>query len=94
MLHVGVGNYHDYFEINKTFVAYMSIFSNQEFNQSVKEISFNYVKKLRKVYTDKRGKDYQDIKKFVKSTFLDLGFLKEKQIVEFFKTKRKVAPSS
>lgn len=81
--------YHEYFEMNKTFVAYMSIFSNQQFNQSVKDISFAYIKKLKKVYLDKRGKDYQDIKKFVKTTFLDLGFLKEKQIVEFFKTKRK-----
>lgn len=94
MLNIGVGNYHDYFEMNKTFVAYISIFSNQEFNQSIKEISFHYVKKLRKFYTDKRGRDYQDIKKFVKSTFLDLGFMKEKELVEFFKTKRKPATSA
>ena len=42
-----------------------------------------------KKYTDKRGKDYQDIKKFVKTNFVDLGFMKEKELVEFFKTRRK-----
>jgi len=82
-------DYHEYFEINKTFVLYISIFGNQKFNQSVKEGSLAYVKKLLKHYTDKRGRDYQDIKKFVKSTFLDLGFMKEKELVELFKTKRK-----
>ncbi len=89
MKNLSVESYQDYFEMNKTFVAYISIFSNQEFNQSIKEMSLAYVKKLKKRYTDKRGKDYQDIKKFVKSTFLDLGFMKEKGLVEFFKTKRK-----
>lgn len=82
-------SYQEYFEINKTFITYMDIFSNQEFNQDVKSMSLKYVKKLKKRYTDKRGKDYQDIKKFVKSTFTDLGFMTEKQIVELFKTKRK-----
>jgi len=48
-----------------------------------------YIKKLLKVYIDKRGRDYQDIKKFVKTTFLDLGLMTEKQLVELFKTKRK-----
>ena len=67
----------------------MSIFSNQRFNQDVKEASLKYIKRLLKKYTDKRGRDYQDIKKFVKTTFLDLGFMTDKQIVEFFKTKRK-----
>ncbi len=82
-------SYTEYYEINKTFIQYMDIFSNQEFNQKVKQISLKYIKKLKKRYTDKRGKDYQDIKKFVKSTFTDLGFMTEKQIVELFKTKRK-----
>ena len=48
-----------------------------------------YIKKLLKKYTDKRGKDYQDIKKFVQVNFLELGFLKQKEIVELFKTRRK-----
>jgi len=82
-------NYTEYYEINKTFIQYMEIFSNQEFNQKVKQISLKYIKKLKKKYTDKRGKDYQDIKKFVKATFTDLGFMTDKQIVELFKTKRK-----
>jgi hypothetical protein len=82
-------DYAEYFEINKTFASYIEIFSNQEFNQSIKAFSLKYIKKLLKKYTDKRGKDYQDIKKFVKNTFLGFGFMNEKQLVELFKTKRK-----
>ncbi len=89
MNHLDEESYAEYFELNKTFVTYMSIFSNQEFNQSVKSLSLKYVRRLKKKYTDKRGKDYQDIKKFVKTTFVDLGFMTDKQIVELFKTKRK-----
>lgn len=81
--------YPDYFELNKTFVSYMDIFDFQQFNQSLKEESITYVKKLLKRYTDKRGRDYQDIKKFVIPTFQDLGFMKEKEVMELFKTRRK-----
>lgn len=81
--------YTDFFEISKLFPVYMGIFANQKFNQEIKELSMAYVARLLKHYTDKRGKDYQDIKKFVSTTFLDLGFLKEKEIVELFKTRRK-----
>lgn len=86
---LSVSEYHEYFEINKTFAEYMEIFSNQKFNQDLKYLSLKYVKSLKKHYTDKRGKDYQDIKKFVTTTFQDFGFMKEKEIVELFKTKRK-----
>ncbi len=81
--------YPDYFELNKTFVTYMDIFDYQQFNQWLKEDSLKYVKKLLKKYTDKRGRDYQDIKKFVIPTFQDLGFMKEKEVLELFKTRRK-----
>jgi hypothetical protein len=81
--------YTDYFEINKIITAYIGIFSNERFNQAIKESSLNYVKKCFAIYTDKRSKDYQDIKKFVASTYVELGFLTEKQVVEMFKTKRK-----
>jgi len=84
--------YADYFEINKTFGQYMDIFSNQKFNQDVKSMSLKYVKRLLKKYIDKRGKDYQDIKKFVRATFADFDFMTEKQLVELFKTKRKKKP--
>lgn len=85
-------SYQDYFELNKTFVQYINIFGNQKFNQAVKDLSLKYVKRLLKRFLDKRGRDYQDIKKFVKATFLDLGFMKEKELVELFKTKRKKKP--
>jgi hypothetical protein len=81
--------YSDYFELNKTFISYMDIFDYQQFNQRLKEESIRYVRKLLKKYTDKRGKDYQDIKKFVIPTFQDLGFMKEKVVLELFKTRRK-----
>lgn len=84
-----VKDYSDFFESSKNFPVYMGIFANQQFNQDLKELSMAYIRKLLKKYTDKRGKDYQDIKKFVSTTFLDLGFLKEKEIVELFKTRRK-----
>lgn len=86
---LGTDAYADYFDITKYFPIYMKIFANQQFNQNLKELSMAYIKKLLKVYTDKRGKDYQDIKKFVRTNFVDFGFLKDKQVVDLFKTKRK-----
>jgi len=74
---------------NLAIPVYMEIFSNQQFNQNIKDLSMIYVRKLLRKYTDKRGKDYQDIKKFVSATFIDLGFLNSKQCVELFKSKRK-----
>ena len=81
-------DFQEYFELNKTFTVYMNIFSNEKFNQGIKEMSMRYVRTLLRTYTEKRSKDYQDIKKFVQATFVDLGFLNEKQIKELFKTKR------
>ncbi len=80
--------YHDYFELSKTFNAYMTVFANQQFNQHIEDASMKYVQKLMKRYTDKRGRDYQDIKKFVANTFTEVGFMKEKEVVEMFKTRR------
>ena len=82
-------DYPDYFELNKTFNIYMSIFANADFNLQYRDMSLRYVKRLIRVYTNKRGKDYQDIKKFVTTTFTDHGLMNEKQLKEFFKTKRK-----
>ncbi|MFN7120136.1 MAG: hypothetical protein ACK4TA_25320 [Saprospiraceae bacterium] len=81
--------YSDFFEISKLFPIYMSIFANQRFNQNLEAISMEYLRKLLLRYTDKRGKDYQDIKKFVSTAFVDFGFLTEKEVIEMFKTKRK-----
>ena len=89
MINIDEQDYPEYFELSKIFPTYMNIFSNQQFNYELKELCLKYVKKLMKKYTDKRGKDYQDIKKFVKTNFVDLGFMKEKELVEFFKTRRK-----
>ncbi|MEL6655139.1 MAG: hypothetical protein AAFP77_23570 [Bacteroidota bacterium] len=83
------GDYAEYFEITKLFAVYMGLFGNQQFNQDLKELSMSYVKKLLKRFIDKRGKDYQDIKKFVSATFRDFEFLTEKEIVNLFKTRRK-----
>ncbi len=89
LTNLSVNDYGEYFEINKTFAAYMDIFSNQKFNQDLKAFALRYIKKCLKFYKDKRSKEYQDIKKFVKTTFVDFGFMTPKEIVELFKTKRK-----
>jgi hypothetical protein len=82
-------DYSEFFEMFKTFAIYMDIFSNEKFNQNIKKISMSYVTKFKKKYTDKRGRDYQDVKKFVMKTFVDLNLYKKKELVEYFKTKRK-----
>ena len=81
-------SYHEYFEINKVFTSYINTFYNQKFNQNIKDLSVHYINRLMDVYTDKRGRDYQDIKKFVISTFLDLGFKSEKELKEMFNIKK------
>ncbi len=86
--------YHNYFELNKTFATYMQAFGNQQFNQGVEDLSLNYVNGSLKLFTDKRGKDYQEIKKFVATQFVDQGFLKDKDVVEMFKTRRKKVPAT
>ncbi|MCB9285456.1 MAG: hypothetical protein H6563_15430 [Lewinellaceae bacterium] len=83
-----VTDYPEYFELTKAFPIYMNIFANQQFNQHLKDLSMAYVNRCMKKFVDKRGKDYQDIKKFVSTSFLDWKFLKDKEIVELFKTKR------
>lgn len=84
--------YTEYFELSKIFPVYMDIFSNQYFNQGLKQLCMKYIKRLLKRFIDKRGRDYQDIKKFVTTNFIDLDFMKKKKLVEFFKTKRKKKP--
>ncbi|MCO6462195.1 MAG: hypothetical protein J5I59_12395 [Saprospiraceae bacterium] len=85
----GNTDYPDYFELFKTFTVYMDMFGNEHFNQQLEYSSLAYIRRLLKHYTDKRGRDYQDIKKFVQHTFTEVGFMKEKDAVEMFKTKRK-----
>ena len=89
LTNIGPENYNDYLEINKIITAYVGIFNNERFNQEVKIESMDYVNRCLKVFTDKRGRDYQDMKKYVSTTFVDLGFLKEKEVTELFKTRRK-----
>ncbi len=87
-------DYPKFFDLVKYYPRYMDIFGNQQFNQDLKEYSLAYIKRLQKRYTDKRGKDYQDIKKFVSTNFTDLKFLTEKEVVELFKTRRKKKATS
>jgi hypothetical protein len=86
---LSIREYADFFELNKIFGIYMKIFGNQQFNQAVEKHSMVYVGKLLTIFTDKRGKDYQDVKRFVSTQFVDFGFLKDKEVVEMFKTRRK-----
>jgi hypothetical protein len=82
-------DYHTYFELNKTMNVYMQVFGNQLFNQNIEDLSVAYVNASLKNFTDKRGKDYQEIKRFVATSFVDQGFLNEKDVTEMFKTRRK-----
>ncbi len=89
-----VENYTDFFDITKLFAVYITIFGSESFKQELRTHSLAYVKQLIRRYTDKRGRDYQDIKKFVTRTFDDLEFMTEKEIVNLFKTKRVRKPAS
>lgn len=52
--------YHEFFEISKVFSVYINIFSNEHFNQQLKEVCMKYVHDLMVKYVDKRGRDYQE----------------------------------
>ncbi|MCC6816284.1 MAG: hypothetical protein IT267_07735 [Saprospiraceae bacterium] len=81
--------YQEYFEISKSFTSYMNIFDNSAFNQELEALSMNYVKNLLLFYKDKRSKEYQEVKKFISSAFIDFEFLTEKEVIDLFKVKRK-----
>ncbi len=68
---------------------YMDIFSNQEFNIRLRNLCMAFVHKCLIKFTDKRSAPYQDVKHFVMDRFPEWGFMKEKEVVELFKTRRK-----
>ena len=82
-------NYPDYMEIMKVVIAYIGIFDNEKFNQVIKELGLTFVNKCISKYTDKKSRDYQDVKKYTVATFTNLGFMNTKELTELFKTKRK-----
>jgi hypothetical protein len=55
----------------------------------IREVALAYVDRLQETYPDKRGRDYQEIKKFVGRTFVDIEFITDKEFTERFKTVRK-----
>jgi hypothetical protein len=92
---LGTEQYNEWFsQTGRLFPVYMKIFANEEFNQSLRQLAVRYTKRLIKVYTNKRGKDYRDIKKTTVATWTDYGFMTEKQLKEFFKTPRKRKPAA
>jgi hypothetical protein len=82
-------SYNEYFETDKYYRIYMGIFGNEQFAQALKALSMQYLKALLKTYSDKRSREYQDVRKFFSHQFLEYGFMKEKEVAEYFKTKRK-----
>ncbi len=87
---LGTNDYNEWFSITgKQFPIYMKIFANEQFNQELRRLAIRYTKRLIKEHTNKRGKDYRDIKKTTVSTWTDYGFMSDKQLKEFFKTPRK-----
>jgi hypothetical protein len=89
IIHYKERDYPEFFEISKTFSAYMRIFDNERFNQNLRDISQELIRKCLIKYTDKRGKEYQEIKRFVAGNFPGWHFMKDKDVVELFKTRRK-----
>ncbi|MEO6130313.1 MAG: hypothetical protein ABIQ02_00590 [Saprospiraceae bacterium] len=75
--------------ISRYMKLYMDIFGNQEFNLRLRDLSMNFLQRCIKAFTDKRSSQYQDVKHFVMDKFPDWGFMKEKEVVEIFKTRRK-----
>lgn len=68
---------------------YMDIFANQEFNIRLRDLSMRFINRCMKKFTDKRSAQYQDVKHFVMDKFPDWEFMREKEVVELFKTRRK-----
>ncbi len=75
--------------ISRFMKLYMDIFGNQEFNIRLRDLSMRFVHRCLKRFTDKRSAFYQDIKHFVMEKFPEWEFMKEKEVVELFKTRRK-----
>lgn len=71
---------------------YMDIFANKEFSLRLRDLSMEFVQRGMKQFTDKRSAQYQDIKHFVMDKFPDWEFMREKEVVELFKTRRKRKP--
>lgn len=87
-------DYMEFFGIfTQLFPTYQQIFNNQHFNMRIREAALAYVDRLQDTFLDKRGRDYQEIKKFVGRTFVDIEFVTEKEFVERFKTVRKTKES-
>ncbi|HUR31859.1 MAG TPA: hypothetical protein VMZ69_10540 [Saprospiraceae bacterium] len=78
--------------IAKFMKLYMDIFANQEFNLRLRDLSMTFIDRTLKQFTDKRSTQYQDIKHFVMDKFPDWEFMREKEVVELFKTRRKRKP--
>ena len=72
---------------------YMDLFSNQEFNLRLRDLSMGFVQRALKTFTDKRSTQYQELKHFVMEKFPDWEFMREKEVVELFKTRRKRKPA-
>ena len=89
LINLEAEEYNTFFNQFKLMVPYVENFRNQRFNQNLKDLCLKFVKRCIKRFTDKRGRDYQDVKKFIATNFVDLGFMTDKEVVALFKTKRK-----
>ena len=93
-LNLEPSDYNEWFELSgKQYPVFLQLFSNEAFNQQLKDLYFKYARKLIKAFPDKRGKDYREIKKAVSAASLAWSFKTEKQLKEFFKTPRKKKPT-
>lgn len=84
--------YNELYDLSKTMEAYINIFANQQFNQNLKDILVKYLRRMMKIYPDRRGRDFQQIKKYAKSTLPHLGLMTEKEVTALFVKRRKKTP--
>jgi hypothetical protein len=64
-----------------------------EFNIRLRNLSMSFVNRCLKKFVDKRSAPYQDVKHFVMDKFPDWEFMREKEVVELFKTRRRGKPA-
>ena len=92
--HISEPEYHSFFELQKTISGYINIFGNSAFDLETEGMCMTYVRKLLAFYKDKRSKEYQEVKKAVSATFIEMEFLTDKELIDLFKIKRKKKESA
>ena len=76
-----------FFDLFKIIEKYIVAFDNQKFTNDVKNITLYQVSEYIRLLTNRRSQEYQEVKNFLSSTLVNLGFLAEKEVKEMLKKK-------